>query len=47
MAGVACTLMAMAGLEEFYTLRWRQTVLVLEDPKAELTYARFGSTYIV
>jgi hypothetical protein len=32
-AGVVCTLMAMAGLEEYCALEWRGTGLVLEDPK--------------
>jgi hypothetical protein len=38
---------AMAGLEEYCALEWRGPVLVLEDPKAGLTYARFGYTYVM
>jgi hypothetical protein len=47
MAGVACTLVAMAGVEEYCALGWHGPVPVLEDPKAGLTYARLGSTYVV
>jgi hypothetical protein len=38
MAGVACTLVAMARLEEYCALGWHETSLVLEDPKVELIY---------